>query len=211
MESLTSALLTDGPSDRALIPILTWLLRQHLGRSSAISCDWVDMGRLRQRPASLSERIRLAVDLQPCDLLFVHRDAESADPEHRYREINRALVQLQSERILVPCVCVVPVRMTEAWLLMNESSIRDASGNPHGRMPLALPRQAEIESLVDPKEKLHALLTQASGYHGRRRKKFRARVHVYRISEHASDHSCLRALPSFRRLEADVRTYLASH
>ena len=32
------------------------------------------------RPRGLSERIRAAVELYPCDLLFIHRDAEGEPP-----------------------------------------------------------------------------------------------------------------------------------
>ena len=31
---------------------------------------------------------------------------------------------------------IVPVRMTEAWLLLDESAIRRVAGRPHGDEPL---------------------------------------------------------------------------
>jgi hypothetical protein len=39
----------------------------------------------------------------------------------------------------MPVVCVVPVRMMEAWLLIDEMAIRRVAGNPNGRIPIELP------------------------------------------------------------------------
>jgi len=45
MSSIRYTLLTDGSSDRALIPILNWLLRQHL-LNHEIQSEWADLSRL---------------------------------------------------------------------------------------------------------------------------------------------------------------------
>jgi hypothetical protein len=82
MDEIRYTLITDGSSDRALIPILTWVLRER-GGVNRIQPEWADLGRLPRPPAALQNRILAAIDLFPCDLLFVHRDAEREDPEHR--------------------------------------------------------------------------------------------------------------------------------
>ena len=74
MSAVTYTLLSDGSSDRALMPLLDWLLRQHMP-SIAIQGSWADLRRLPRPPRSLVNRIQTSVDLFPCDLLFVHRDA----------------------------------------------------------------------------------------------------------------------------------------
>ncbi len=104
----------------------------------------------------------------------------------------------------MPAVCVVPVRMMEAWLLMEESAIRRAAGNPAGRMPLGLPRINQIESTPDPKRVLFDALRTASGYTGRRLAKLNFPSLRYRVAELISDHSQLRKLSAFRALEAEV-------
>jgi hypothetical protein len=90
MDEIRYTLISDGPSDRSLLPILTWALRER-GEMSRIQAEWADLRRLPQPPQTLHERILSAIDLFPCDLLFVHRDAEREDPEHRYKEIRSAL------------------------------------------------------------------------------------------------------------------------
>ena len=71
MQRLSYTLVSDGASDRALIPILSWLLRNLCG-SLPIQSARADLRRLRNPPRSLVDRIQRSVALYPCDLLFVH-------------------------------------------------------------------------------------------------------------------------------------------
>ena len=128
---------------------------------------------------------------------------------HRQDEIREALDAVFStgmERI--PSVCVVPRRMTEAWLLISEDVIRIAAGNPNGRMPLAMPAVNTVEELPDPKETLFALLREASGLSGRRLRNLRVHKLVHRIVELLDDFSPLRSLPAFAAFEAQLRETL---
>jgi hypothetical protein len=115
MKELRYTLVTDGPSDDALIPPLTWLLREQ-GVACAIAPTWADLSRLRRRPRGLRERISLSIFLYPCDLLFVHRDAEHQPPELRKEEIRNALAEWDAKVSLPPVVHVISIHMTEAWL-----------------------------------------------------------------------------------------------
>ena len=207
MAALDCSLLADGAADAALIPILEWVVREHTDGVEP-RCVWADMRRLPVPPRTLDDRILQAIDLYPCQVLFVHRDAESQPPDFRYTEVNEAVGRVRRRGFLLPHVCVVPVRMQEAWLLLDESAIRRASGNPNGGMALALPEPGAIENLADAKAILHELLTLASGLHGRRRKMFRQRIRPHLVTEHMRDFACLRALPAFNRFEADVEEVL---
>ena len=76
---LRFTLVADGPSDRALIPILQWLLQSNLG-PIPLESKFADLRELRQLPEpprSFSVRIALSAELFPCDMLFIHRDAEN--------------------------------------------------------------------------------------------------------------------------------------
>lgn len=205
MGEMRCSFLADGSSDIALVPLLRWLVRQYsLCRSVAV--EWADLGRLRTRPANLCEKIMRAVELFPCDVLFIHRDAEADPPEVRYTEIAAAISEAAARGCTVPHICVVPVRMQEAWLLLDEAAIRRAAGNPNGQMPLGLPRPNCVETTPDPKRVLHDSIKSASGLSGRRLKKLRYRYLASRIPEYmGDDFACLRALPAFCRLEKDVQ------
>ncbi len=197
MRSIEFTLLSDGSSDAVLIEPLTWLLRQ-LGCEAA-NGTWADLRFLRSPPKELRARIEAALDLYPCDLLFVHRDAEAKPAEARIAEIDAARDGLPS--LAVP---VVPVRMQEAWLLVDEAALRRAANNPNGRMSLAMPGIDGLEDVADPKAMLHDLLRQASGLRGRRLKRFNPGLQALRLGQLIEDYSALRGLSAFRRLEKQL-------
>lgn len=153
----------------------------------------------------MPDRIQAAMELYPCDLLFVHRDAESEGREARLAEIRKHLHLLAGRQ----AVCVVPVRMQEAWFLFDERAIRLAADNPAGRTPLSLPTFDRIESLPDPKELLFDLLRAASGLRPGRRHRFDPALRLHRLAELIEDFSLLRRLPAFRALEEDLQAVLA--
>ena len=145
MKELRYTLLSDGSSDRALMPLLRWLLEGQI--EWAIQESWADLRRYPRAPKDLHDRILLSLELYPCDLLFVHRDAEREPLQTRIQEIENALTHAGKSQFLPPAICVVPVRMQEAWLLFDEAAIRRAAGNPNGRERLDLPSVAACEAL----------------------------------------------------------------
>lgn len=139
--------------------------------------------------------------LYPCDLLVVHRDAERELPGKRLHEIAAA-----TSRCTNPVVCVVPVRMTEAWLLFDDAAIRRAAGCPNGAVQLSLPALRHVESLPDPKKMLHEALRIATNLSGRRLKHFQPDIR--RLADLIDDFSPLHAVPSFRAAEESLRSAL---
>jgi hypothetical protein len=203
MKELRYTLLCDGSSDIALMPALTWLLREHQVEC-AIQPQWADLRRLPNPPRELIKKIKDSLELYPCDLLFIHRDAERESREVRTNEIYQAVVKAAQLIAVPPQICVIPVRMQEAWLLFNEAALRMAAGNPNGRQLLSLPEIIKLEQLPDPKNKLYELLREASGLQGRRRKQFPVKVRARRVAEFITNFAPLRALPAFNALEADI-------
>jgi hypothetical protein len=209
MRELRYTLVSDGSSDRALMPILNWILRQYTV-GCALQPAWADLRRVPHPVRDLTTRIQWGLDLYPCDVLFVHRDAERMQYTRRVQEIEHALSVLDT-RMQQPAICVVPVRMTEAWLLFDEAAMRRAAGNPNGRQSLQFPSLLQLEQLPNPKRVLHDLLRRASGRAGRRLKNFRVDVHVHMVAEYTSDFSPLRDLPAFAALERAIEEALAMH
>jgi Domain of unknown function (DUF4276) len=206
MNEIRYTLLSDGSSDRALMPILSWLLQTYLN-DCAIQPQWADLRRLdKSLRNTFEKRISLSLDLYPCDLLFIHRDAESAPHETHINEILAAVSQVA---ISVPTVCVVPVRMTEAWLLFDIAALRKAAANPNGRNSLPLPDLKRLEDELDPKNVLHEMLRQASGLSSRRLKKFSASDCTHRVAELINDFSPLRTLPAFAALASELADVIA--
>ena len=205
MNTIRYTLLSDGSSDRMLMPILDWLLQQHLPEH-AVNSAWADLGRVQRPPKTLPDKIKVALDLYTCDILFIHRDAEKEPFEVRYDEITAALKGLETP----PVVCVIPVRMQEAWLLFDEAAIRRAAGNPNGLTRITIPGLKMTESLPDPKECLFDLIRESSGLKGARLKKLKPRKCAFLISQSIEDFSPLRALGAFHALEEHLKETLAA-
>jgi hypothetical protein len=201
MKELRYTLISDGSSDRAFLPILKWLLID-LGIDYAIRDKWADFTRLPNPPKSLQEKISVALDLYPCHLLFIHRDAEKESRQKRLDEIQEALRLANISDF--PVVSVIPIRMLEAWLLFDKSAIRQAAGNPNGKCEVRLPTLKKVEDLPDPKSELLNILKDASELNGRRLKNFRERQAVQNIARNIKDFSLLNNLSAFQALKEDL-------
>ncbi|NOY79970.1 MAG: hypothetical protein GXP31_03090 [Kiritimatiellaeota bacterium] len=203
MRPIRYTLVTDGPSDRMLLPVLDWLLGQ---MGCCPQGEWFEPRPFVDPPRTLADRICRALEMFPCDVIFVHRDAERQPPRERHEEIREAARAAPAGNAYV---YVVPVRMTEAWFLFDEAAIRRAAGVPDGRVSLDLPAVAKLETLPDPKRILHEALRTASGLSGRRLSRFKAMRAKHRLAEILADYSPLRVLPAFQELEADIAEFVA--
>jgi len=211
MPQLLVTLVGEGTSDEALLPIIEWTLKNPaLGLLPDVELLLRFVGP-DDTPGmyDVIERALATVAELPCDLLFIHHDADG--PTHvRWSEIMRAAV-LDARRRgndVPPTVPVVPVREMEAWLLLDEAAIREAAGAPDGTMPLSLPRAAEIEAAPDPKAILRRALRTASGLSQRRWPQIDA-IRPDTIVGIMSSFEHLRALPAFQAFEVDVRRVIA--
>jgi len=142
--------------------------------------------------------------LYPCDVVFVHRDAEKERPERRNVEIQDAVNVAFSTGFKHVVVAVIPIRMSEAWLLFDENAIRHAARNPRGTANLNLPPLERVESRPDPKKDLWDALQSASELRGRRLKKFSSSSACRNVVDHVRDFGPLRRLPGFRAFESTV-------
>lgn len=161
--------LADGPSDEPLGEHVRALAAAHGVRLDVVTPDF----RRMDSPPGLAVHERLACMLRidpDFDVLLVHRDAEKESPEKRVEEIDAGLALVG---VSWPRVPIVPVRMTEAWVLLDEQAIREVAGRPTGSMAIGLPSARRVEGLPDPKASLVEALATASGLSGRRLKKFK--------------------------------------
>jgi hypothetical protein len=163
---LYGALICDGTSDRALSSVA-----ERVAKLSGFSLDVevVDFAILRPG-LSLKSRLRALPELVASpSVILIHRDAENQPRADRVKEMRAALAESQFE---IPYVPIVPVRMTEAWLLCDEAAIRNVSGNPKSK-PLLLP--SNPETISDPKSRLQDLILESSQQTGRKRAQLSAR------------------------------------
>ncbi len=210
MHILHYTLLSDGSSDKALMNIINWTLHQ-LIPNLPISGQYAELGKLKNPPKNLALKIQKAVELYPCDVLFVHRDCESKDQsifETRLKEIKDAFNKnnFTEHNNLVR---IVPVVMMETWLLIDEIAIKKAAGNRNYNESLNLPRPKNLETLTDSKDVLHQCLKQASGRKGRRLSKFNIHSAVHLVAEYIDDFSTLNNLKAYQYFEIELKEVLS--
>lgn len=202
MTTLRFTLLAEGSSDRVLIPIIRWMLLHHHG-----SFDWIgqsaELHALPQPPKEFPERISVTNQYFPSDVLFIHRDADKESVKKRREEIASAFRESTGLENF-PWIPVIPVRMTEAWLLISETAIRSAVGNLPGKIPMSIPSIGKLEKIPNPKELLEQQMLIASELTGRRRKKFHFPEHRARIPEFIDDWGKLLKVPSARTLFEEI-------
>lgn len=149
MTTLRLALLADGAGDRALLPILSWGLRSVVPEVRFFEPEFhVHKGRLESVLDCVSQKLG-------ADILFVHRDAERETLEFRRGEIpmRSGLVR------------VVPVRMTEAWLLVDEQGHSQGSWQPERPREAQPPEGLTTRELAQSKGQTQESPARSIGTH----------------------------------------------
>lgn len=200
MDRISFALLREGTSDDGLVGVLRQLIAEE-GAPRVLGAPRTYGGPVQKK---LEE---LLSEEHPVDLIFVHRDSDSRDSSSRLAEISEAAKRLGVEGATVG---VVPVAMTEAWLLCDEQAIRDVVGRSRGTEGLGLPRLSEIERVADPKALLKDACLRASEATGRRRQVVAKSFPRYRASllERLDINGPVSRLDAWRRLRSDIRAVL---
>jgi hypothetical protein len=213
MNEICYTLLTDGSSDKALSFIIDWLIND-LFPQIPFKKEFADLSRIPNPPKSLKERILKTIELFPCDILFIHRDAEKHDPATfrlRCKEIENSYKSAFPIGTSVKMVKIIPVRMMETWLLIDEKAIKLASGNRVSKESIQLPSISKIEQLPKTKELLISKIKIASGLKGRRLDRINLRHAVHLVAENIDDYSKLRQLSSFKFFEKELQIVLKEY
>jgi hypothetical protein len=179
----------DGGTDRVLGPVIQWAIHRIDPVVDILEPEF------RKRKGGVREFLEHYETGSM--LLFVHRDSETLSRAERleeFRDVERDDV-----------VPVIPVRMSEAWLLIDGPAIATAAGRPAAAV--TVPPLNQLESLADPKHELEKLLFAAAGNpSGRRLKQFRTSLTSRRVNVASliDDFSPLESVPSFQKFQEDL-------
>ncbi len=197
-------LISEGSSDNGLIPHLEQMcIDAGVDEVSGVSPDFRRLG--ETIGSRIEAKIRATLLLEPnANLIFIHRDADSRNPEPRYREISEAICASDCAQPYVP---IVPVQETEAWLLLDEQAIKKIAQKPNSRRALHLPAARRVESVANPKERLQRALTLACGMTGRRLERFKKSFPIHRqlLLQQLPIGGALSQVQSWVRLRDDLR------
>ena len=184
---ITYCLVADGGTDRSLLePIVDWSIRR---LDPDVRIDGRSFAKRRGSLEAFFDRY------DPDGMMtFVHRDAERVPLTERLEEFD--ILDLS------PMVPVVPVRMSEAWILFD----KDANSEAVGRAlhPFSVPSVSRLEEISDPKAHLDDLLLRAAGSPtARRLKRFNREIVNRRIevARRIRDFTPLDGLPAFRAFQ----------
>lgn len=199
--------LADGSSDEPMGEHLEYLCAL---RNVDVQITTPDLRRLSNPPGHrVADRLNAIFDIgMKPDIVFVHRDAEKQNPSLRYKEVQDAVDEVDHDLL---AVAVVPVRMTEAWLLIDEGLIRHVAKRPHATDDLGLPPISKIEDHPDPKKLLQDALSVASGLQGRRLDRFQRQFSNNRrtLLQRLDVNGPVRNLPSWKALESTLDRIVA--
>ena len=200
-------LITEGSSDANLLSVLEMLcLECGAGDARGI---YPDLSRLPHVGHRLADKLGAALKYEPgANLVFIHRDADASDDAPRRVEIEQSAAEVG---LPFPHVPVVPIHMTEAWLLADVEAIRTAADNPRGRAALNLPALQDIQGVRDPKSLLKQALCTASELSGRKLDKFQkafGRKRALLLDSLRCD-GLHASLPAWQRLKRDTEAAIA--
>ncbi|MDT3396494.1 DUF4276 family protein [Streptomyces sp. B1866] len=188
--------VSEGSSDRGLRPHIEQAAAEE-GQQILLTAP--DFALLAGRVGhAVGDKLRAARQLGgDFDVVIVQRDADGQGVQARREEIAAAVEEVWGSLRHVP---VIPVRMLEAWLLVDESVIRQVAGNPGGKTRLGLPKGPAVERVPDPKSMLKDALATASELKGRRLEIFQKRFpqNRHRLLELIDPSGPLRDIPSWR-------------
>ena len=106
------------------------------------------------------------------NILCVHTDSDSESDDEAFNfRINPAFEYVKEEKgnLCKNLVAIVPIQMSEAWMLADSELLLEEIGANDRRRQLNLPRQNQIERKSDPKSLIEEILRITNDSSGRRR------------------------------------------
>ncbi len=208
---LGTALYAEGRSDaRFLQPLLQractqmCLTQGHQPVEVSDVIDLQDLPTTRGQPRE--QRIAAAArDARDAwSVLFIHADADSDEQRALAERVQPARALLEAEWG-AQSVAVVPVRMTEAWVLADSQAVRSAFGTTRSFQELGLAEANAhgADNLTNPKATLEAAFRASRG----KRRATSVSPYLGLIGE-TSSFDQLRRLAAYRRTEAELQVAL---
>ncbi|MGQ0840617.1 hypothetical protein [Actinokineospora sp.] len=201
-ETYNGLYICEGTSDLPLANVVETIF---FSRNVMVYLSKPDFSLLGKVPKTVNARIGAGLELMGSvpDLIVVHRDADNVKVDARRAEIECGAQVASYQGALLP---VIPVRMTEAWLLLDEPAIRQVAGNPNGKMQLPLPGIHEVERRADPKSLLQECILAAANVSGRRKDETKKRFSYHRrqLLERLDCGGPVTRLEGWKRLVRDI-------
>ena len=148
-------------------------------------------------------------------LLLVHADADARSREAAWSErIEPGMVRAleasnEGAKVCDKIVPVIPVRMTESWMLADPAMLISVIGTRISLNDLSLPTSpSQVERITHPKDKLGEVVKIALKGRSRRRRRERNIGRLYEPLARRIDLDRLERVPAFRKFRTDLTQVL---
>jgi hypothetical protein len=188
MSQVTLALYVEGSTDGNFLPQIIKrttdiILAQH-GRPDIEvplpDCQW-------KKPANIAKRaeciLHIARKTAGYHALIIHSDGDDRGYEQTIAELfqpgkNHVLSASIHENVCIDLVPLIPVRMTEAWMLADPDAICTVLGKKAEARALGIPTKAKlVEKELKPKATLEQIIQVAYPQQSRDWKRFKAKLY----------------------------------
>jgi hypothetical protein len=214
MKQLLLALYAEGHTDERFLPVIVQRTADHILRQRALTIvDVLEPLSLEADTAASSREERiLSVAKQAAGFhaLIVHADADAptADDALRDRfEPGRQMVEESENDVCRDLLPIIPIRMTEAWMMVDVEAFREVVGTDLRVEELGFPaRPHQVEAVQDPKQKLGIALNRIFA-----RRRWRKKARLGQYYEPLARHIRLDRLenvPAFQQFTNDLTNVL---
>lgn len=218
MASLVMALFAEGTTDyRFLNSLIQRTASRILQRHSMSSVDVSELQNIHSGTGlSRVERIlRAAQKAHGYHLLLLHADSDARSRDDAWSEriepgMTRALNESKSgTNLCESMVPVIPVRMTESWMLADPETLIDVIGaRTTVSVPMLPDNPSEVERIADPKGTLRAVLNFLLGGRKHRRRRDFNVGNLYEPLARSISIDRLERVPAFRSFQMELTASL---
>lgn len=165
MNSLILTYCTEGPTDERFIGNIIYRTFTELAYKCKGEIDVYEPVHIQRNSGRfIDSTLRVASEAGWSNVLCIHVDADERTPNHVYEhKIKPCLVEMDKKKDVVKeIVPIIPVQMTEAWMLIDINLLIEEIGTDLEVARLGLPSQVnQIEKIADPKKRITDAIRQA--------------------------------------------------
>jgi hypothetical protein len=183
MTVLVSALYAEGRTDERFLPVIIRRTVEQIliqrGRTTVDVLEPIVLNHTigRDFPRRDERILEAARRSHGFHVLIVHADADHPTPDRAFNERIQPgfdLVQQAREGVCDQLIPIIPVQMTEAWMLTDPEALRTVIGIHTHMHNLGLPaRASQVESDPDPKQTLSQIVQNALTNRPHRRRRIK--------------------------------------
>ena len=218
MRTVTLALYAEGSTDESFLPEIIKRTTKSILSQHSIQPIRVDLPYSKcNKPADIVKRdqciLYIARETAIYDALVIHSDGDSRGYEQTLIELFQPGKKLvldakdRNEDICADLVPLIPVRMTEAWMLADPDALRTVLGKKVEARALGIPTKAKlVEKELKPKKTLEHIIQVAYPQQPRDWKYLKTKLYMGLGSEISLKR--LSEVPSYQQFVQDLTAVL---